>query len=81
MATEHTSITVTNAQTSSINAQIDAGEYTNDSESIGDSERRQQEPCFSRNAIRAALLAGEVSGEPYPFNPKAFKQRMLNHHG
>ncbi len=29
-----------------------------------------------RETIRGALIAGEASGEPRPFDPEAFKQRM-----
>lgn len=31
--------------------------------------------------IRAALIEGEASGEPRPFDLNAFKQRMLAKHG
>jgi antitoxin ParD1/3/4 len=51
-----------------IKAQIDAGQYTN--ERSGEIE-----------VIRAALIEGETSGEPRPFDANAFKQRMLTEQG
>ncbi|MHC8307304.1 type II toxin-antitoxin system ParD family antitoxin [Pseudomonas sp. PB3P13] len=81
MATVRKTITVTDAQDSWIKAQIDSGQYTNDSECIRDLIRREQEQRYSLEAIRSALIAGEASGEPHPFNAEAFKQRMMNKHG
>ncbi|MHC8403447.1 type II toxin-antitoxin system ParD family antitoxin [Pseudomonas sp. MDT1-17] len=81
MATVRKTITVTDAQDSWIKAQIDSGQYTNDSECIRDLIRREQEQRYSLEAIRSALIAGEASGEPRPFNAQAFKQRMMNKHG
>ena len=81
MATVRKTITVTDAQDSWIKAQIDSGQYTNDSECIRDLIRREQEQRYSLEAIRSALIAGEASGEPRPFDPQAFKQRMMNKHG
>ena len=31
--------------------------------------------------VRTALIEGETSGEPRPFNPSDFKKRMLDAHG
>lgn len=81
MATVRKTITLTGAQDSWIKAQIDSGLYTNDSECIRDLIRREQEHRISREAIRSALVAGEASGEPQPFDPEAFKQRMINTRG
>lgn len=81
MATVRKTITVTDAQDSWIKAQIDSGQYTNDSECIRDLIRREQEQRYSLEAIRSALIAGEASGEPRPFDAEAFKQRMMNKHG
>jgi len=36
---------------------------------------------FLIEAIRAALIEGEASGEPRRFDPVAFKQRMLTAYG
>ena len=43
--------------------------------------RREQERSSEIEAIRAAVIEGEASGEPRPFDAGAFKQRMLIPHG
>lgn len=42
--------------------------------------RREQERSAETEAIRAALIEGEASGEPKAFDIAAFKQRMLAVH-
>ncbi len=81
MGTVRKTITLTDQQDDWIKAQIDAGRYTNDSEYIRDLIRREQERSAELDAIRAALAEGEASGEPQPFDARAFKQRMLAAHG
>ena len=81
MATVRKTITLTDKQDGWIKAQIEAGHYTNDSEYIRDLIRREQERSVEIEAIRAALIAGETSGEPRSFDAAAFKQRMLAAHG
>jgi len=81
MGTVRKTITLTDKQNSWIKAQIDAGHYTNDSEYIRDLIRREQERSIEVEAIRAALIEGESSGEPRPFDAAAFKQRMSAKHG
>jgi antitoxin ParD1/3/4 len=81
MGTVRKTITLTDTQDDWIKAQIDAGHYTNDSECIRDLIRREQERSAEIEAIRAALIEGESSGEPRPFDVQAFKQRMLAPHG
>lgn len=76
MATIRKTITLTDQQNAWIKSQIDAGHYTNDSEFIRDLIRREQERSIEIEAIRAALVVGEESGEPRAFNAAAFKQRM-----
>ena len=80
MGTVRKTITLTDNQDRWIKAQIDAGRYTNDSEYIRDLIRREQERSVELEAIRAALIEGESSGEPSPFDASAFKQRMLTTH-
>ena len=74
MVTVRKTITLTEQQNNWIKAQIDAGHYTNDSEYIRDLIRREQER--STHALRTALIEGETSGEPQPFDSTAFKQKM-----
>lgn len=80
MTTIRKTITVTEAQDSWIKAQIDSGLYTNDSECIRDLIRHVQEQQAVEE-VRTALIAGEMSGKPRPFDAERFKQRMLNTHG
>ena len=77
MGTVRKTITLTEQQNSWIKAQIDAGRYTNDSEYIRDLIRREHERSAEVEAIRAALIEGETSGEPKAFDARAFKQKML----
>jgi antitoxin ParD1/3/4 len=81
MGTVRKTITLTDTQDSWIKAQVDAGHYTNDSEYIRDLIRREQERSAGIEAVRAALIEGEASGEQKPFDAGAFKQRMLAPHG
>ena len=81
MSTTRKTITVTNQQDYWIKAQIEAGKYTNDSEYIRDLIRRDQANQVEIEAIRGALVAGEQSGEPQPFDGDLFKQEMVKKHG
>ena len=81
MGTVRKTITLTEQQDNWVKAQIEAGNYTNDSEYIRDLIRREQERSAETEAIRAALLEGEASGEPKRFDISAFKQRMLAGNG
>jgi antitoxin ParD1/3/4 len=72
---------LTGPQDAWVKSQIDAGHYTNDSEFIRDLIRRDQERNAEIEAIRAALIDGENSGEPRAFAVAAFKQRMHATHG
>ena len=76
MGTVRKTITLTDKQDGWIKAQIDAGHYTNDSEYIRDLIRREQERSVEVEAVRAALIEGEASGEPRPFDVGSFKLRM-----
>ena len=81
MGTVRKTITLTEQQDHWVKAQIDAGHYTNDSEYIRDLIRREQERSFEIEDIRAALIEGEASGEPMPFDAAAFKKRMRSANG
>jgi antitoxin ParD1/3/4 len=81
MATVRKTITLTEQQNAWIAAQIDAGSYTNDSEAIRDLIRREQERSLEIESIRQALIEGEQSGKPEPFDFTAFKQRKAAQHG
>jgi len=81
VGTVRKTITLTEKQDGWIKAQIDTGHYTNDSEYIRDLIRREQERSAGIDDIRAALIEGEASGEPRPFDAGAFKQKMRALHG
>jgi antitoxin ParD1/3/4 len=78
MRTTRKTITVTEQQDEWIKAQIEAGDFANDSEYIRDLIRRDQ----ARNAeiIRAKLIEGEASGTPQAFDASRFKQGMRTKH-
>lgn len=81
MGTVRKTITLTDQQNAWIATQIAAGQYTNDSEAIRDLIRREQERGSEIEAIRLALIEGEQSGEPEPFDFAAFKRRKTAQHG
>ena len=77
MSTARKTITLTGPQDAWVKAQIEASRYTNDSEAIRDLIRREQGRSAAVEAIRQALVEGENSGEPRPFDAGKFKQGML----
>jgi antitoxin ParD1/3/4 len=81
VATVRKTITLTMQQDAWIAARIEAGSYTNDSEAIRDLIRREQERSFELESLRQALIEGEQSGEPAPFDFAAFKQLKAAEHG
>lgn len=81
MASVRKTITLTEQQNAWIAAQIAAGSYTNDSEAIRDLIRREQERSFEIESIRQALIEGEQSGDPEPFDFAAYKQGKTAQHG
>jgi antitoxin ParD1/3/4 len=81
MSTVRKTITLTDQQDGWIKAQIAAGGYTNDSEYIRTLIRNEQERAIQMKALRTALIEGENSGLPQPFDVHAFKARMTASHG
>jgi antitoxin ParD1/3/4 len=81
MSTVRKTITLTEQQDAWIASQIAAGHYTNDSEAIRDLIRREQERGAQLDVVRRALIEGEESGEPEPFDSAAFKRRKAAQHG
>ena len=80
MGTTRKTITVTSQQNNWIKAQIAAGKFTNDSEYIRHLIRRDQASQVDIDAIRAALIEGEESGEPQLFDAEQFKLEMTMKH-
>ncbi|MCP3731302.1 type II toxin-antitoxin system ParD family antitoxin [Sphingomonas sp. MG17] len=81
MGTDRKTITLTDQQDAWISAQIQAGQDTNDSEAIRDPIRLENERRSETETIRSALIEGEQSGEPAPFDFAAFKRRKTGRHG
>ena len=81
MATVRKTITVTDTQDAWIGAQVQAGRFTNDSELIRDLIRREQERLAQIESVRHALVEGERSGDPQPFDFAAFTRRKVARHG
>lgn len=81
MATILKSITLTEQQDAWIAAQVAAGYYADDSEAVRDLIRHEQERHAEFESIRTALIEGEESGAPEPFDFVAFKQRKAVEHG
>ena len=80
MGTKRKTITITDNQDKWIKSQINAGEFTNDSEYIRDLIRRDQTSQADIEVIRAALIEGEESGEPQLFDVAQFKSAMTAKH-
>ena len=80
MGTIRKTITVTDQQDKWIKAQIEGGDFTNDSEYIRDLIRRDQARSSKIDAIRSELIKGEQSGEPQPFDGDHFKEKMAAKH-
>lgn len=81
MATVRKTITLTEQQDAWISDKIAAGSYTNDSEAIRDLIRQAQQRDLELDTIRAALIEGELSGEPDSFDFAEFKRRKLEQYG
>jgi antitoxin ParD1/3/4 len=62
MGTVRKTITLTDKQDSWIKAQIERGDFTNDSEYIRDLVRRDQEQSARFHALKAAIQQGLDSG-------------------
>jgi antitoxin ParD1/3/4 len=81
MATVRKTITLTDQQDDWIKAQVEGGDYTNDSEYIRDLIRREQERGAEIEKIRSALIEGEKSGKPKRFDANAFRRRLRRVNG
>ena len=62
MSVQRKTITVSPQQDSWIKAQVESGDYNNDSEYIRDLIRKDAEYKNKLEALRSALIAGENSG-------------------
>jgi antitoxin ParD1/3/4 len=80
MPTVRKTITVTDQQDEWIKAQIEGGDFTNDSEYIRNLIRRDQATQSEIDGIRSELIKGEQSGEPQGFDGDLFKEEMRAKH-
>lgn len=75
MSMQRKTITLTEQQDAWVKAQIKSGHFGNDSEYIRDLIRRDQQAQEHLEQLRAALVAGEESGEAKPLDIEAIKNR------
>lgn len=75
MAT-NTSITLGDHWTDFINKLLQSGRYGSTSEVIRNSLRLLEEREIKLKALREALIDGEESGQPEPYDHKKFLERM-----
>ena len=76
MAVVRKTITVTVMQDEWIKSQVEAGRFANDSEYIRKLVLFDLEQQKKLEALRAAIIEGENSGEPQPFDFAEFKEEM-----
>ena len=77
---KNTSITLGDHFSSFIEAQIANGRFNSTSEVIRAGLRLLEEHEAKVKALRDALIAGEASGPPRPFDSAAFLERMHDKH-
>jgi antitoxin ParD1/3/4 len=71
----NTSVTLGDHFTSFINAQVETGRYGSASDVVRAGLRLLEEHEAKVKALQDALIAGEQSGEPQPFDFEDFKAR------
>lgn len=78
---KNTSITLGDHFSGFIESQIAEGRFASASEVVRAGLRLLEEHEAKVKALRDALIAGEVSGDPRPFDNAAFLKRMHETHG
>jgi len=78
---KNTSISLGEYFTNFIDAQVRAGRYGSTSDVVRAGLRLLEEHDLKLKALQDALIAGEESGIPMPFDSEAFLTRMRAKHG
>lgn len=78
---KNTSISLGDHFTGFIDRQVKAGRYGSASDVVRAGLRLLEEHEAKVKALEAALVEGEESGEPQPFDNEAFKARMRAAYG
>jgi antitoxin ParD1/3/4 len=78
---KNTSVSLGEYFTSFIDAQVQAGRYGSTSEVVRAGLRLLEEHDLKLKTLQGALIAGEESGAPAPFDSEVFLTRMRAKHG
>lgn len=78
--TRNTSVSLGTHFTNFIDTQVQAGRYGSTSDVVRAGLRLLEEHETRVKALQEALIAGEQSGEPRPFDGSAFLDRMHKQH-
>lgn len=78
---KNTSISLGDHFASFIEAQVQTGRYGSVSDVVRAGLRLLEEHEAKVKALQDALIAGEESGQPRPFDNRAFLKRMRAKHG
>lgn len=78
---KNTSVSLGDYFTDFIDTQVKAGRYGSASDVVRAGLRLLEEHDAKLKALQSALIVGEESGEPVPFDSEAFLARMRAKHG
>ncbi|HEY5817530.1 MAG TPA: type II toxin-antitoxin system ParD family antitoxin [Mesorhizobium sp.] len=76
----NTSVSLGNHFAGFVDSQVESGRYGSASDVVRAGLRLLEEHEMKVKALQAALIAGEESGAPTPFDSQAFLKRMREKH-